>query len=91
MREGERERERESQLKMKELEIELCIQLRLKELEKTKEPRIPVESTSAAFGVSKQIKFVPPFQEKKVDKYFRKLPPVLSGQEMFESYCCKAF
>ena len=65
----DREKERESQLKLKELEIrekELSIQLRLKELE------IPTSSTSKSpsesqFDISKQIRFVPPFQEKEVD------------------------
>jgi len=42
----------------------------LKELDKTKEPSAPTEHTSAALDVSKHIKFVPPFQEKEVDKYF---------------------
>ena len=69
----EREKERESQLRMKELEIqekELSIQLRLKELEKTKEPATPAGHEAATFDVSKHIRLVPPFQEKKVDKYF---------------------
>jgi len=69
----EREKEREVRLKMKELELrekELSIQLRLKELDKTKQSSIPTERASAAFDVSKHIKFVPPFQEREVDKYF---------------------
>ena len=48
----------------------MSIQLRLKELEKTKEPVTPAGREAATFDVSKRIKFVPPFQEKEVDKYF---------------------
>ena len=65
----DKEKERESQLRLKELEIhekELLIQLRFKELE------VPTSnlSSESQFDVSKQIQFVPPFQEKEVDKYF---------------------
>ena len=83
-RERERERERESQLKLKELEIrkkELSIQLRLKELEKAKDPVTPTERTTAAFDVSKHIKFVPPFQEKEVDKYFLHFEKIATSLE----------
>ena len=83
---------------MKELELrekKLSIQLRLKELDKTKEPSIPTEHASAAFDVSNHIKFVPPFQEKEVDKYFLHFEKiatiVLSGCEMFGCYCSKVF
>ena len=70
----DREREREAQVKLRELELrekELSLQLKLKELEKS--PAVPTSSLSgsaAPFDVSKQIRFVPPFQEKEVDKYF---------------------
>ena len=78
-----REKERESQLKLKELEIrekELSIQLRLKELE------IPTSSTSklpseSQFDISKQIRFIPPFQEKEVDKYFLHFEKVATSLE----------
>ena len=65
----DREKERESQLRLKELEIdekELSRQLRLKELE-VLTSKSPSESQ---FDISKQIRFVPPFQEKEVNKYF---------------------
>ena len=61
-------------MKLRELELrekELSLQLKLKELEKS--PAVPTSSLSgsaAPFDVSKQIRFVPPFQEKEVDKYF---------------------
>ena len=83
----EREKEREVQLKMKELELhekELSIQLRLKELDKTKEPSVPTERTSTSsvpFDVSKHIKFVPPFQEKEVDKYFLHFEKIATSLE----------
>ena len=70
----DREHEREAQVKLCELELhekELSLQLKLKELEKS--PAVPTSSLSgsaAPFDVSKQIRFVPPFQEKEVDKYF---------------------
>ena len=39
-------------------------------MEKTKEPATPAGREAATFDVSKHIRLVPPFQEKKVDKYF---------------------
>ena len=61
-------------MRLKELEIrekELSVQLKLKELEKEREPATPTPvRTVSTFDVSKHIKFVPPFQEKEVDKYF---------------------
>ena len=75
----DKERERESQLKLKELEIrekELSVQLRMRELEtpQTVAPLVAAPSTTGTtaplFDISKQIRFVPPFQEKEVDKYF---------------------
>ena len=70
-----RERERESQIRLKELELkekELSIQLKLRELEAgPKEARMtPRVDKSADFDISKQIRFVPEFQETEVDKYF---------------------
>ena len=71
----ERERERETQFKLKELELrekELTIQLKLRELESRPVSPLPTSATAttAGFDVSKHIRLVPPFQEKKVDKYF---------------------
>ena len=70
----DQEREREAQVKLCKLELrekELSLQLKLKGLEKS--PAVPTSSLSgsaAPFDVSKQIRFVPSFQEKEVDKYF---------------------
>ena len=71
---ADKEKERESQLKLKELEIhekELNVQLRLKELGAPSRPSVtPRTVEPPQFDISKQIRFVPPFQEKEVDKYF---------------------
>jgi len=50
----------------------LSLQVKLKELEKATAPTPlpPPSGSTASFDVSKHIKFVPPFQEKEVDKYF---------------------
>ena len=79
MREGEGKSVKE----LKICEKELSIQLRLKELEKTKEPAIPTERTTAtgAFDVSKHIRFVPHFQEKEVDKYFLHFEKIATSLE----------
>ena len=80
----EREKERETQLRMKELEIrekELSVQLRLKELEKTKEPTTSIGHEATTFDVSKHIRFVPPFQEKEVDKYFLHFEKIATSLE----------
>ena len=71
----ERERERENQIRIKELELkekELSTQLKLRELEAgPKEASGPPRTDkSADFDISKQIRFVPVFQETEVDKYF---------------------
>ena len=93
----EREKERASQLRLKEMELrekELNIQLRLKELEKNTEPTSPTKRPTATFDVSKHIRFVPPFQEKEVDKYFlhfEKIATVLSGPAMYGCYCSRVF
>ena len=70
----DKEKEREAQLKLKELELrekELSVQLRLKELE-TPASHSPVvrPASETKFDISKQIRFVPLFQEREVDKYF---------------------
>ena len=81
----EREREWESQLKLKVLEIkekELSIQLKLKELEKTPVAlSLWADPPPTAFDVSKHIRFVPPFQEKEVDKYFLHFEKVATSLE----------
>ena len=80
----EREKERASQLRLKEMELrekELNIQLRLKELEKNTEPTSPTKRPTATFDVSKHIRFVPPFQEKEVDKYFLHFEKIATSLE----------
>jgi len=71
---ADREKERKSQLRLKELEIrekELSVQLRLRELEASSPPTVtPRTVEPPQFDISKQIRFVSPFQEKEVDKYF---------------------
>ena len=70
----DREREREATVKLRELEVrekEMSLQLKLRELEAaTVAPSIPSPGPPLPFDVSKHIRFVPPFQEKEVDKYF---------------------
>ena len=81
----EKEKERESQLRLKELEIrdkELSVQLRLRELEREREPTTPAPVHQVStFDVSKHIKFVPPFQEKEVDKYFLHFEKIATSLE----------
>ena len=77
----DREKERECQLKLKELEIrekELAMQVRLKELEA---PKSSKSSGEPQFDISKQIRFVPPFQEKEVDKYFLHFEKIATSLE----------
>ena len=82
------EKAREAQLKLKELEIcekELSIQLGLKELEspvpRQRSPSAASDSRPPTFDVSKHIKLVPPFQERKVDKYFLHFEKVATSLE----------
>jgi len=78
---ADRKKERESQLRLKELEIhekELSVQLKLKELE-TSSPPQPAEPPQ--FDGSKQIRFVPLFQEKEVDKYFLHFEKIATSLE----------
>ena len=81
----EKEKERESQVRLKELEIrekELSVQLRLRELERERESPTPTPvRTVSTFDVSKHIKFVPPFQEKEVDKYFLHFEKIATSLE----------
>ena len=47
------------------------MQIRLKELEASATPPSePVSSKPVGFDISKHVRFVPPFQEWEVDKYF---------------------
>ena len=66
----DKEQEQEANVKLRELEVrekELSLQLKLRELERaTTAPAGP----AAPFDISKHIRFLPPFQEKEVDKYF---------------------
>ena len=79
----ERERERESLMRIKELEIrerELSIQLKAKELEVA---RTVASETSRRekFDMSKNVRFVPPFQDTEVDKYFLHFEKIASSLE----------
>ena len=79
----ERERERESQMRIKELEIrerELSIQLKAKELEVARTVTSEV-SRREKFDMSKHIRFVPPFKDTEVDKYFLLFEKIASSLE----------
>ena len=84
----DREKERECQLRLKELKVlekELAMQLRLKEVEVPKSSKTFAEPQ---FDISKQIRFVLPFQEKEVDKYFlhfEKIATSLDWTLLFQS------
>ena len=78
-------------MRIKELEIrerELSIQLKAKELEVA---RTVASETSRRekFDMSKNVRFVPPFQDTEVDKYLKRLRQVWSGQRKYGLYCCK--
>ena len=80
----DKEKEREAQLKMKEMELqeqELALQLKLKEIEIAAASTAPPVPTSrqTEFDVTKQVRFVPPFQETEVDKYFLHFEEVASS------------
>ena len=70
----DKEQERESQLKLKEMELkerELTMQLKIKELELAAATATASPTPRRGdFDVSKHVRFVPPFQETEVDKYF---------------------
>jgi len=64
-----KEKEQEAQLCMKELEIkerEISVQLKAKELELA----TATASATETFDVTRHVRFVPPFQEAELDKYF---------------------
>jgi len=78
----DKEREHEAQLKLKEMELrerELAIQLKMKELEVAAASPLAPTREPAGFDVSKYVRFVPPFQEKEVDKYFLHFEKVASS------------
>jgi len=75
----EQERERSNQLCLKELELkeqELALQLKIKELELA-------GATASSFSKSEKfdMRFVPPFQDTEVDKYFLHFEKVASRLE----------
>ena len=79
----EKEKEWESQLRLKELEFkerELAMQLKIRELELAVATPTPA-SRHTEFDVSKQIRFVPSFQETEVDKYFLHFEKIASSLE----------
>ena len=78
------EREQEANLKLWELELpekELTLQVKMKELETATVaiPTLPPSGTAAPFDVSIHIRFVPPFLEMEVDKYFIHYEKVSTG------------
>ena len=62
----EREKEREREKREKEREF----QLRMREIEMQERANQPKQKIEYNFDVTKHIRLVPPFQERKVDKYF---------------------
>ena len=82
----ENERARENALHMKELEArekELAMQVRLKEMETgpTPQPSDSGSSRPVGFDISKHVRFVPPFQEWEIDKYFLHFKKVATSLE----------
>ena len=70
------------QLKMKELEIrgkELALEYKAKELELMAAKGRTSESSEAPFDVGKHVRFVPPFQETEVDKYYMHFEKIASS------------
>jgi len=78
-----KEREHESQLRLKEIELkehELATQLKMKELEVAAATATASPTPHCTdFDVSKHVRFVPPFQEMKVNKYFLHFEKVASS------------
>ena len=79
----DKEKERETQLRLKEIEVrdrELAIQVKIKELEVAAASTVsPAPRSSSDFDVSKHVRFVLPFQETEVDKYFLHFEKVASS------------
>ena len=80
----DRECEQEANVKLRELELrekELLLQLKLKELESATAtpPTCAPTGPAAPFDISKHIRFVPPFQEKEVDKYLLHFKKVVAS------------
>ncbi|XP_065920260.1 uncharacterized protein [Dysidea avara] len=79
----DKEKERESQLKLKKMELkerDLTIQLKIKELELAAATATASPTPRRSdFDVSKHVRFVPPFQETEVDKYFLHFEKVASS------------
>ena len=70
-------------MRIKELELkecELSIQLKLKELELVR-TKADTSKKTEKFDMSKHIRFVPPFQDSEVDKYFLHFEKVASSLE----------
>ena len=67
----EREKEKEREIQIEREKLKFGTELRMKELEMQNMTvkRQPLDS-GTHFDVTKHIRFVPPFQEKEVDKYF---------------------
>ena len=86
------EREREVQLRLRELEIrekELAVEYKTKEIElhNAKSMGGPAIDVGSTFDVGKHIRFVPPFQETEVDKYFMHFEMIAAGLRMC-GQCC---
>lgn len=77
----DKEKERESQLELEICEKELTLQLRLKELEMLWSGSVIPPTSESKFDISKQIRFVPPFQEREVDKYFLHFEKIATSLE----------
>ena len=78
----DKEKERETQLRLKEIELrerELAMQVKIKELEVAAASTMSPTPGSSDFDVSKHVRFVPPFQETEVDKYFLHFEKVASS------------
>ena len=69
---------------MKELEIkekELAIQMKVKKLEAKTISSLESVSKPSGFDISKHVRFVPPFQERGIDKYFLHFKKVATSLE----------
>lgn len=90
------ERDKVLQLKLKELEVrekELALEYKAKELELHNAKSHPVESSEVPFDVGKYIRFVPPFQESEMDKYFMHFEVVWTVllQSVFVGKACEIY